>query len=365
VSRHAARTALLAAVLAAACAVQRGGPPTVAVPPRALPAFVDDLGAESLRQAVLRTMPAYARAGDAGAEAAARTLVRIVETTPDPSTRRAAIARAFRVVRVRDPLLLTAYYEPELAGRLTPDARFAHPLYARPPDLVDLEPGALDASCSGCRRSSGRLDAGRLVPYFSRGEIEAGALAGRGLEIAWVEDPFALFVLHVQGSGRLRLPDGRTFAVRYAGSNGRPYTSLGRTMIARGLLPEGQASLWDIRRVLGALPAPEQRALLATNARYTFFRLLDDPGDPVGSLGVPLTAGRSVATDPRLVPPGALAYLATPSAHRFVVSQDTGGAVAGAHADLFLGSGADAEARAGRTREEGTLYLLLPRRAAR
>jgi membrane-bound lytic murein transglycosylase A len=269
------------------------------------------------------------------------------------------VARAFRVVRVRDPLLLTAYYEPEIDARLAPDAAHPHPLYARPPDLIDLDPPALDPSCAQCRRLFGRLENGRLRAYYSRAEVDAGALAGRGLEIAWAADPFALFVLHVQGSGRLRLGDGRVVSVRYAGSNGRPYTSLGRTLIARGLLPEGQASLWDIRRALDGLPAEEQRVLLATNERYTFFRLAD--GGPIGTLGVELTPGRSVATDPRVVPPGAIGYLATPSVRRFVVSQDTGGAIIGAHADLFLGPGAEAEARAGRTRERGTLYLLLPR----
>jgi membrane-bound lytic murein transglycosylase A len=147
--------------------------------------------------------------------------------------------------------------------------------------------------------------------------------------------------------------------VGYAGSNGRPYTSIGRVLVARGALPQGQASLADIRAHVATLAPEERGALLATNERYTFFRLTD--GGAIGSLGTPLTAGRSIATDPRLVPPGTLAYLATRAARRFVVSQDTGGAVTGAHADLFLGSGPDAETRAGATREHGVLFLLLPR----
>jgi membrane-bound lytic murein transglycosylase A len=311
-----------------------------------------------LREAVARTVPALERAGDAAGAEAARRLLAIVEATPDPHARRTAVARDFRVLRVRDPLLLTAYFEPELEGRLRPDDRFRYPLYARPADLVDVDPPVLDAACR-CRRSSGRLRDGRLLPYHGRGEIDGGALAGRGLEIAWADDPIALFVLHVQGSGRLRLADGSTVGVGYAGSNGRPYSSLGRTLVARGALPVGQASLADIRRHLESVPAAERDALLATNERYTFFRLTQ--GGPVGSLGVELTPGRSVATDPRLVPPGAVGYLATPTARRFVVSQDTGGAVTGAHADLFLGAGPDAEARAGRTRDRGALYLILPR----
>jgi membrane-bound lytic murein transglycosylase A len=261
-------------------------------------------------------------------------------------------------VRVREPLLLTAYYEPEVAVRLAPDATFRHPLYARPPDLVEVEPEEVDARCR-CRRLAGRLEGGRLRPYPTRGEIDAGALAGRGLELAWAADPIGAFILHVQGSGRLRLEDGRLVGIRYAGSNGRPYRSIARALAARGLLVPGRTTLPDIRRALEALPPEEQAALLAANERYTFFRLAD--GAAVGSLGVELTPGRSIATDPRLVPPGALAYLASPSVHRFVVSQDAGAAITGAHADLFLGPGAEAEERAGAMRERGALYLLLPR----
>lgn len=360
-SRRAAALVLAVAALASGCASLRARPrpPLEAVGARDLPPLADDLDAESLRTAVARTLPAYERAGNVAGAAAARRLLDILDAFPDPAARRTAVAREFRVLRVRDPLLLTAYYEPELEGSLEPDGRFRHPLYGRPPDLVDLDPQALDPSCRECRRLAGRLENGRLQPYPSRGEIEAGALAGHGLEIAWAADPISLFVLHVQGSGRLRLADGSIVGVRYAGSNGRPYTSLGRTLVARGLLPQGQASLWDIRRCLEALPDAEQAALLATNPRYTFFRFGE--GGPLGSLGVELTPGRSVATDPRLVPPGALAYLATPSFRRFVVSQDTGGAVVGAHADLFLGAGTEAETVAGRTRERGALYLLVPR----
>jgi membrane-bound lytic murein transglycosylase A len=353
------RLALVACVVLSACGVLRGRPEML-VPVRAgsLPPLADDADGASLRAAVEATLPAYERQGDARAAAAARLLVQLLEASPDPERRRDALARAFRVVRVRDPLLLTAYYEPELEGRLTAGGAFRFPIYGRPRDLVDVEPVSLDRACS-CRPSSGRLEAGRLRPYHTRGEIEAGALAGRGLEIAWTDDPFRLFLLHVQGSGRLRLADGRRLGVRYAGTNGRPYRSLGRTLVARGLLPRDRSTLADIRRVLADMPEPEMMAMLATNERYTFFRVAE--GGPIGSLGVELTPGRSVATDPRVVPPGALAYLVTPSVRRVVVSQDTGAAVVGAHADLFLGTGAAAETAAGSTRERGTLYVFLPR----
>jgi len=346
---------VVGSLVVAACALVRPRATDSLVAARS-PALEDDLDAASLRAAVEATLPTYERRGDVVAATAARRLLEIRETIPDAGERRIAIAREFRVMRVRRPILLTAYYEPELEGRLASDTTFRFPLYARPPDLVDVEPRALDAACD-CPRLTGRLDGGRLRPYHTRGEIDAGALAGRQLEIAWAADPFALFVLHVQGSGLLRLADGTTVGARYAGTNGRPYRSLGRVMVERGLLDGDHTSLEDIRGRLASLPEGERAALLAANERYTFFRLADGP--PVGSLGVPLTPGRSIATDPRLIQPGALAYLVTPSTRRFVVSQDTGAAIVGARADLFLGAGSEAEARAGRTRETGALYVLV------
>ena len=342
-----------------ACGVMhpRARTPLVTVSARRLPPLSDDLDVASFREAVERTIPAHERAGDAAAAETARRVLAIVEETPDPAARRAAIGRAFRLVRFRDPLLLTAYFEPELDGRLEPDERFRHPLFARPGDLIDIDPPVLDPTCN-CRRTAARLEDGKARPYYSRADIDGGVLGGRALEIAWAADPIALFVLHVQGSGRLRLADGSTIGVGYAGSNGRPYSSLGRTLVSRGLLPPDQASLADIRRYLESVPPAERDVLLATNERYTFFRRTE--GGPVGILGVELTPGRSVATDPRLVPPGAIGYLVTPTVRRFVVSQDTGGAVTNAHADLFLGFGDEAGERAGRTRDRGVLYLILP-----
>jgi len=347
----------LCCVVLAGCAALHPRPSGPLIPAE-LPPLEDDLDLASLRAAIERTRPVYARAGDAAAATAVDRLLAILDSTDDPKARRTAVARAFRVVRFREPLLLTAYYEPELAARFARDASFRYPLYARPPDLVDVEPRTFDETCT-CRRLSGRVEGARLQPYPSRADIEGGALAGRGLELAWVADPIALFVLHVQGSGRLRLGDGALVGVRWAGSNGRPYRSVAQDLIARGLLPDDHTTLPDVRRALEALPPAEQAAVLATDERYTFFQLAE--GGAVGSLGVELTPGRSIATDPHLVPPGALAYLETPGAHRFAVSQDAGAAIVGAHADLFLGAGAEAEERAGRTRERGYLYLLLPR----
>lgn len=306
-------------------------PPLVPLRADQLPDFSDDAQLASLRQAIARTLPAWRKKGDAASVAAAERLLGALAANADPAARRRAIAGSFRVLRVRDPILMTAYYEPELAARATPDARFRHPLYAKPPGGAP-----------------------------SRAAIDAGALAGRGLEIAWTDDPLGLFLLHVQGSGRLRYPDGTVRPVRFAGTNEQPYKALARVLIERGLLVREDATVPGIRRVMATLPDDEQRALMQENPRYVFFELGARPGDPVGSLGVPLTPGRSIATDPTLVPSGRIAWLATPSARRFVVAQDVGGAIKGAHVDLFVGPGAAAEAFAGSARDRGTLYVLEP-----
>ena len=274
-----------------------------------------------------------------------------------PEARRAFIAQAFRVVRVRQPILLTGYYAPELVAHRRPGGDFRHPIYGRPPDLVDVDPSVLD-TCH-CRAAAGRVIGDRLFPFFTRAEIDGGALAGRGLEIAWANDPLTLFALHVQGSGQLVLDDGARMGVHFAGTNGRPYRSIGRALMERGLVPPAHATMPELRQYLAGLAPVDQANLLEINERYTFFRLADH--GPKGSFGVELTPGRSVATDPRLVPRGTLAYLRSGSATRFIVSHDTGAAVQGAHADLFFGAGADAEDRAGRLKENGSLYLLLPR----
>jgi membrane-bound lytic murein transglycosylase A len=276
----------------------------------------------------------YRRTGRTADVAAARRLLAVLEGTSDPVERRRLIASSFRVVRVRDPLLVTSYYEPEIAVSRRRDARFRYPLYRRPPDLRQ--------------------------PYHSRAAIDAGALAGRGLELAWAEDAFALFSLHVQGSGRARFPDGRTAAIRFAGTNGLEYQSLGRLLVERGLLRKGEASMFAIRDLFATMPEAEQRALMAENPRYVFFSMTNDTRGPAGSLGVELTPMRSIATDPALVPGGSIAYVVTPTIQRFVVAQDTGGAIRGAHADLFAGSGWAAEQFAGRQQERGTMYVLVP-----
>jgi membrane-bound lytic murein transglycosylase A len=289
---------------------------------------------ESLRAAVERTLPAYERSGRAGAAEAARRLVTTLGATTNPDERRQALGTSFRVLRVRDPLLLTSYYEPEIAVSEQPGGPYRFPIYRRPPDLTN--------------------------PYLSRVEIDSGALDGHGLELAWTDDLLELFSLHVQGSGRARFPDGHVAGLRFAGTNGRPYKSLAQALVRRGMLPKDEASMFAVRRLFAGLSLTDQRTLMAENPRYVFFTMTDASRGPTGSMGVELTPGRSVATDVDLLPAGTIGYVVTPTIRRFVVAQDTGAAIRGAHADLFAGSGHAAEQFAGRQKERGTFYVLVP-----
>lgn len=267
--------------------------------------------------------------------------------------------------------LFTGYFEPVLEGSRRPDARFRHPLYRRPGDLVTVELGRFDPTLEG-RRIAGRVEAGRLVPYFTRAEIDAGALAGRGLELAWVADPVALFFLHVQGSGRIALAEGGTMRVGYADQNGHPYRAIGRNLVEMGALSRDEVSMQSIRAWLVAHPE-RTFELLHTNPSYVFFRELpssEDGAGPPGAQGVPLTPGRSLAVDRRFVPLGVPIWLDTtaPSPEgerplrRLVVAQDVGGAIRGpVRGDLFWGSGTEAEYAAGHMKSRGRYWLLLPR----
>jgi membrane-bound lytic murein transglycosylase A len=263
----------------------------------------------------------------------------------------------------------TGYYEPDLAAALTAAPGFAVPIYRRPPDLIDLDLGTFDAGLSG-KHIRGRIAGTRFVPYYDRGEIDDGALAGRGLELAWAADPYAAFFLEIQGSGRLRLPDGTTLRVGYDGQNGHAYTGIGKLLRDRGALGPGQATMAGIIGWLRAHPA-EAPAILRANRSKVFFKRLNLPPDvgPPGALGVPLTPRVSVAADPAFVPLGAPLWLDTTVAgapfRTIVVAQDTGGAIRGANRlDLFWGSGDAAGAVAGGITATGRVTLLLPAAAA-
>jgi len=231
----------------------------------------------------------------------------------------------------------TGYYLPLVAGSRTPMPGYQAPLY-RPP----ADPGA-----------------------YSRAEIDAGALAGKRLELVWLASPIDAFFVSVQGSAEVALPDGRSMRIGVAATNGRGYVAIGRILIDRGEIPAEQMSLQTLRAWLLAHPS-EAQGLMEQNPRYVFFREL--PGaDPIGSQGVPLTAGRSLAVDAAFLPLGAPIFIETTDGRdaalrRLMVAQDTGGAIKGPlRADVYWGGGPQSEALAGPMKSPGRLFLLLPK----
>jgi membrane-bound lytic murein transglycosylase A len=263
----------------------------------------------------------------------------------------------------------TGYYEAELRGSRTQDERYATPLYARPADLVSVDLGDFKEELDG-QVVVGHLVDGKLLPYFTRGEIDDGALAGRGLEVMWVDDPVDAFFLHIQGSGRVILPDGQVAQVGYAANNGYPFFGIAKTLIDSGELSRDDASMQAVREWLRSHPR-DARALMQRNRRFIFFQEIEGEG-PLGALGVALTPQRSLAVDPAYIPLGAPLWLDTtwpgntPQAgqplRRLMVAQDVGGAIKGAvRGDVYWGSGEEALAVAGGMKQRGRYYLLLPK----
>ncbi len=263
--------------------------------------------------------------------------------------------------------LITGYYVPDLAGSPVATERFRYPVYGRPDDLVIVDLGDIhpDLTHHGLR---GRLEGQRLVPYWTRGQIDGGEVDLPAPVLCYVEDPVDLFFLHVQGSGRITLPDGTIMLLNYADQNGHPYVSIGRLLLDRGAMQPHQMSMDNIK-AWGQKNPHKILTLLKENPRYIFFRTLS--GDwrmPPGAQGIPLTSGYSLAVDPRTTPLGAPVFLSTtwPNSdrplHRLMVAQDTGGAIKGpVRADFFWGMGDHAGALAGRMKQEGRFWVLLPR----
>ena len=274
-------------------------------------------------------------------------------------------ANQLAVVQVGDgQAFVTGYYEPEIAGSRTPAPGYDVPVYKRPPDLVEGDLGDFFPELKG-KKIRGKVEGNRLVPYPDRGQIEDGALKGRGLEIGWAADPVEYFFLQVQGSGRLRLPDGSVMRIGYDGQNGREYVGIGKLMRDRGLLGPGQLSMQGVMAWLRANPA-EGDAIMRENKSFVFFRELTGPG-PIGAMGVPVTGRVSVAADPAFVPLGApvLLQLDRAEANGLWVAQDTGGAIKGANRfDSFWGAGDDARTIAGGMSGRGRAWLLIPPAAA-
>jgi membrane-bound lytic murein transglycosylase A len=261
----------------------------------------------------------------------------------DDASARSFFELFFKPVVVGEPpALFTGYFEPELEGSPTRTARFKYPIYRRPPDLTDG------------------------VAYHTRAAIEGGAIAGRGLEIAWLDDPVDVYFLQVQGSGRIRMTDGSVVRVGYAGRNGHAYKSVGKEMIRRGTHTLDQVSAPEIANYVRSNPGTG-RELLDTNPSYVFFRKIStlDPKDgPIGAMGRSITTLRSVAIDPKFTLLGAPVWIEKDGREpirRLMIAQDTGGAIKGMQrADIFFGTGKGAGDAAGTVKDPGRMVLLLP-----
>ncbi len=280
----------------------------------------------------------------------------------------------YRIAPLEQPQgFLTGYYEPEVEGSRVATAAYATPLYRRPPDLI-LEAPPTDGAPANKGKAFRREPDGLLTPYPDRAAIEDGALAGKGLEVAWIKDPADAFFAHIQGSVRVRLPDGAVLRLNYDGHNGQGYTPIGRLLIERNLVPREKMSMDAIRAYIAAHPE-EGRALMRQNKSYVFFREATELGPEdgaVGAQGVPLTAVRSIAVDRNIHVYGTPFFIAAdlptgragevePFRH-LTIAQDTGSAIIGpARADIFFGAGTEAGAVAGRIQHPGAFVILLPR----
>jgi membrane-bound lytic murein transglycosylase A len=262
--------------------------------------------------------------------------------------------------------LVTGYYEPLIRASRQRSAEYPVPVMGPPADLITVELADLYPELKGMRLR-GRIEGKRLVPYYSRNEIEAGKGAA-GKVLFWTNDAVEFFFVQVQGSARVRMDSGELIRINFADQNGHPYRSVGRALVERGELSLDKASMQGIK-AWGKQNPDKLNAMLDTNPSFVFFRELpDSPSGPVGALGIPLTAGRSIAVDPRFIPLGAPVYLSTTlpgtpqPLNRLTFAQDTGGAIRGAtRVDFYWGSGDEAGDLAGRMRQTGKLWLLAPR----
>jgi len=394
-SRHALLIIAAAALVLAACATPPKTPVSryealVRVPVSGYPDFSSDSGsAPTLAESVSNTLDYLSklppdRAFEFGPDTYTAAELKgslsglhdFLLKGPSPEELAAYIRDNFVVYRATgfDGLgnaLMTGYYTPELFARHEPGAGYFYPVYGVPDDLVSADLAGLGANCDR-DTVRGRVVDGRLVPYYTRAEIDAeGALSGRGLELAWCNDPVDVFFLHVQGSGVLRFPDGTSAHLNYGSQNGRPYRSIGKLLVDEGRCDISEMSMDWLYDYLHEHPEELPR-VLSHNESYVFFRM-EDVG-PYGSLGVPVTPGRSIATDKNFLPQGMLAFIvteapefdensATPAAwkpyRRFVMNQDTGGAIKGpGRVDIYFGDDALAKKRAGHMRRFGEMYFL-------
>lgn len=263
--------------------------------------------------------------------------------------------------------LVTGYYEPLIQGSRSRSERHPWPIHGVPEDMLTIDLGEVYPDLRNMRLR-GRIVDNRVVPYWTRAQLDAMSDLIPAPTLLWASDPIDLFFLQVQGSGQVELPDGSRVRIGYADQNGHPYNSIGRWLVAQGELRLDQASMQGIKT--WARENPHRLSeMLNTNPSYVFFRELPpSSGGPIGAQGVPLTAERSIAIDPRYVPLGAPVFLATTyplserPLQRLMLAQDTGGAIKGVvRADFFWGFGDSAGAQAGRMRQQGQVWVLLPK----
>ncbi len=263
--------------------------------------------------------------------------------------------------------MITGYYEPLLKGSRVKTARFRYPLYGTPDDLLQVDLGDAYPQLKGLRLR-GRLEGKRVVPYYSRADIDTGVPALKDRVLFWVDNAVDLFFLHIQGSGRIELPDGTRVKVGYADMNGQAYVPIGKKLVEAGAMKLEDVTMQRIRDWAEQNPR-KVAAMLEQDPSYVFFRELpEDTTAPIGALGVPLTTEYSVAVDARIIPLGAPVFLSTTQPdsaaplNRLMLAQDTGGAIRGAvRADFFWGFGESAAAQAGRMKQQGRLWVLFPK----
>ncbi|TPG12846.1 hypothetical protein EAH84_08230 [Sphingomonas oligophenolica] len=324
---------------------------------------IPDAQAEAARAAFLYSCPGLLRRTDASGltrGADWQSVCDAARSVPRDGAMQ-FFADNFETVQIGDgKAFATGYYEPEIAASRERRSGYDVPIYARPSDLIDVDLGQFLTDLKG-KKIRGRVDGSSFVPYYDRAAIVQGAVTTKAPVLAWGADEAAVFFLQIQGSGRLRLPDGSYMQVGYDTQNGRDYTGIGKLMKDRGLLGPGQTSMQGIVAWLHAHPA-EGRAIMDENKSFIFFRELDTP--PVGAMGYVVSGGISVAADTKFVPLGAPVFLSMDrqDASGLWVAQDTGGAIKGSNRfDTYWGAGPAAEATAGGMAARGTAFVLVPR----
>ncbi|MCX5846030.1 MAG: MltA domain-containing protein [Deltaproteobacteria bacterium] len=372
--------------------IEKPVPPLVLIPPEKAPSLVDDLDRASLKTATERSLQYYEKTTGKGTYGLGNGRVtgqelkdslllfrEILDSTDSDEVKQKKIRNTFDIYKAtgldnQGRVFFTGYFESILEGSRERTEKYRYPIYKSPDDIVVVSLGKFNEKYKN-EKIIGRLKKGELVPYFTRADIEeAGLLGGRNLELFWVNDPIDLFFMHIQGSGKIRLPDENIMQVSYAQKNGHPYRSIGRYLLDKEKLTSSEMTHQSIKKYLREHPE-ELSDILNYNKSYVFFRIVEH--GPIGALGLTLTSGRSIATDLDLFPKGALAFVRLRKPifdkngniktweifSRFVLNQDTGGVIKGpGRVDLFCGTGSDAEMLAGSLKENGELYFLVKKK---